>query len=673
VTSYDKSAGFILRKQKKAPAAAPHEGKTLKLLLIPAVCFACYANTIANDYAYDDAVAITENKFTQKGIGGIVDIFRHNTFAGSYQDAPVLERYRPLSLATFAVERDVFGSNPHVSHFINVLLFALSAWVLYVLLKRLFPAPPGAAGFLDVPFLAALLFAVHPVHTEIVANIKGRDEILVLAGSLSATLLVLKYLDGGKLRHWVASLCLFSLAVFSKENAITFLAVVPLTIFYDKRGRWVDALRGVAPLAVASGIFLLARGLALGESGRPAPADILTEPFAYASAAQRIATAFYTLGAYIRLLLFPHPLTIDYYPYHVRVMGWTDIRVWLSVVGHVALAGYALIGLKKRSVVAYGISIYLVTLSIVSNLPFSVGTFMSERFVFVPSVGFAIVAARVLAMPPAAYRKAVVFVLAIALAGKTYARNQVWKDDFTLLTTDAKTSEDSIKANLAAAVTLLLEADKPGSRCSIAECRTRALGHAQKAAELYRSHVDPAHLKGTSYQHVILLLGSAYQANGMAEDALRCYQELIPVATDRASLYETIAATINQSDDVEFRVRSYQEFVKLAPDSFSFNYHLGLLYGKDKNDLGRAVLYFKRAVDIAPKDVNALRGLAHAYTLAKAFDKAAFYFEQLVEADPENPVLLTSLYRLYVDGGNQAKADEVRRRIEAVRPRRGLE
>jgi tetratricopeptide (TPR) repeat protein len=645
------------------------KSKTGKGILLAAICFVCYGNTIANDYAYDDAVVITENQFTQQGIAGIPAIFKHGTFAGSYENVPLLARYRPLSLATFAIERELFGPSPHVAHFGNVLLFALTTLVLYLLLDRVFRNPDGPGGVLDLPFLATLLFAVHPIHTEVVANIKGRDEILMLAGALSATLLALKYLDGRRLRHLGLSFCLFLWALFSKENAITFLAVVPLTVFYYRPGRWRDHLASLLPVLAASAIFLVVRRWVLGAPGLPPPADILTDPFAYAGRGERLATIVYTLGAYLRLLFFPHPLTIDYYPYHVKVTDWSSVAVWLSLAAYVGMAAYALGNVRKRSVVAYGILFYLATLSVVSNLPFSLGTFMSERFMFVPSLGFAVVVAWLLssrAFLPTRYRKTIVLALSLACAVKTYDRNTVWKDDFTLFTTDVKTSADSIKANLAATVTFLEESHKTGQGVRGAEYRARALAHAKKAVTLYREHVAPARLPGTSFGHAVMLLGSTYAANGMLEDALRCYREIVETAPDRAALGTMIQAAINQSDDVDFKIRSYAEFLRLVPDSFSFNYHLGLLYGKDRNDLPSSILYFQRAVDIEPGDVNALRGLAHAYTLAHDYERAAFYFEKIVEQDPSNPSLLRSLRTLYRQSGNRAKEDAVTKRIAKV-------
>jgi tetratricopeptide (TPR) repeat protein len=646
--------------------------KTFKCILISAVCFACYGNTIPNDFAYDDAVVITENKFTQRGIAGIPDIFRNNTFAGSYENVPMLERYRPLSLATFAVEHQLFGPSPRVGHVGNVLLFAFTTLVLFLLLGKVFESRVETRGILDLPFLAALLFAVHPVHTEVVANIKGRDEILALAGALCATLAILKYLDARRVRHLLLAFCLFLLALFSKENAATFLAVIPLTVFYYKKGRWSDYLLCLLPLVVASAIFLVVRRSVLGPHGLPPPADIITDPFAYAGTSERLATIVYTLGAYLRLLVFPHPLTIDYNPYHIDLTNWASAAVWLALAAHVALAGYALWNLRKRSIVAYGILIYLVTLSIVSNLPFSLGTFMSERFVFVPSLGFVIVVARLLsdpAFPPLGYRKAIVLALSLACAAKTVGRNAVWKDDFTLLTTDAKTSAGSIKANMAAAVTFLMESHKTGNAGLADEYRAAALEHSRRAVAIYRDKIDPARSKGTSYSHAVTLLGNCYSENGMLEDALRCYREVLETAADRAGLYDAIQMAINKSDDVDFKIRSYSEFVRLAPESFELNYHLGLLHGKEKNDLPRSVLYFQKAVDIAPTNINALRGLAHAHTLSGNYGKAAQYFEKMVEQEPGNLSFLRALRDLHRQDGNQAKESEVTKRIEELEAR----
>jgi protein O-mannosyl-transferase len=643
---------------------------TFRYVFLAAMCFVFYGNTIGNDYAFDDAVVITENQFTQKGLAGIPAIFANDTFRGSYDGMPTVQRYRPASLATFALEHELFGQNPHVSHFNNVVLLVWLSLVLYALLRKVFADSTGAPGGFELPFVAVLLFIAHPVHTETVANIKGRDELLALAGALSALLLLVRYIDARRRRYLLGAFLLFSLALFSKENAITFLAIAPLTVHFYKKERWTTYLTALLPLAIASAVFLGARSLALAASASaaiPSANDILSEPFAHASTSQRVATAFHTVGRYLGLLVFPHPLTIDYYPFHVQLASWTSIGVWLSVLAVLAATVFAVRGLKRRSIVAYGILFFLITFSVVSNLPFSIGTFLSERFLFTPSLGFVLVVAWLISarMPLRNNRKALlVLALSLACLVKTYGRNQVWKDDFTLFTTDVRTSANSIKGNLAASVSFLMEAQKLGDGALATRYRTSALDHAKKAVSLYQQHLDAEQLKTSSYANAVVLLGDCYGANQMADAALQTYATIFTWSTNREHLVEAIEKTLDKSGDVDFKLKSYAEFLRLDPDSFIFNYRLGYLYGKEKNDLVRSIQYLRRAVELRPTEILALEALSHAYKLSSNFDQAAFHLEKVAAMKPDDPSYARKLLALYRLAGNQVKETALLERLE---------
>lgn len=633
------------------------------------VCFVFYGNTIGNDYAFDDSVVITENQFTEKGIAGIPEIFANNTFRGSYDRTPTVERYRPLSVATFAVEHELFGRNPHISHFINILLLVWLSLLLYALLVKVFAADGGKDGPLDVPFVAALLFIVHPVHSEIVANIKGRDEMMALAGALSATLLVLRYIDTRRRKHLLWAFLLFSAALLSKENAITFLAIVPLTIHLYKKATRASYLWSLLPLVLASAAFLAVRALALRGSPSPPTVDIITEPFAYASASERVATAFYAFGRYLRLLVFPHPLTIDYYPFHLRLANWRQVQVWTSLLIALSSMLYALWRLKSRSVVGYGILFFFITFSAVSNLPFSIGTFMGERFLFMPSLGFILIVAWLIAtrIPLAAQHKGlVVLALSFACLVKTYDRNRTWKDDFTLFTTDVKTSTESIKGNLAASVLFLAQAQKAGDAESSRGYRASALEHARKAVSLYERHLNPEQLKQSSYAHAVLLLGDCYSANEMLDAALRTYREIYVSPADRGHLSDMVDKTISKSYDMDFKIKNYAEFARLDPDDFMFNYRLGYLYGKEKNDLVMSVHYLQKAVEIRPNESLALEALSHAYKLSKNYEQAAVYLERAWALNPNDVSYARKLMQLYRQAGNRAKETELLERLGGV-------
>ena len=159
--------------------------------------FLIYANTWTHDYALDDSIVIVDNVFTSKGLSGIKDLFTSDTFYGFFNQSGKDNlvqggRYRPLSLATFALEVELFGMKPGVSHWINSLLYALLGLLVFSVLNRLFKDQRQGV---VIAFWSTLLFVVHPLHTEVVANIKGRDEILALGFALLALDSAIKYLD----------------------------------------------------------------------------------------------------------------------------------------------------------------------------------------------------------------------------------------------------------------------------------------------------------------------------------------------------------------------------------------------------------------------------------------------------------------------------------------------
>jgi protein O-mannosyl-transferase len=157
----------------------------IKRLLIPAailliISFLLYAKSLSFGYVLDDLMVIEKNAYTQKGFGGLSKIFSEDSFTGYFgTQAKLLEggRYRPLSLATFAAEIGMFGPNkPFWGHFFNIICYWLTALLLYMVLERLVPTREGQKWYMSVGMWASVLFLLHPLHSEAVANIKGRDE-----------------------------------------------------------------------------------------------------------------------------------------------------------------------------------------------------------------------------------------------------------------------------------------------------------------------------------------------------------------------------------------------------------------------------------------------------------------------------------------------------------------
>ena len=155
------------------PKSTVNSADKLIYFLLLLVSFVVYGNSIRNDYGFDDSYVVTANKNVQKGVAGIEDILQM-PYA---QFGDIKLDYRPIVLVSFALEHQFFNDNPHISHFINVLLYALCLLVLYRVLIVVFHLNKEYA---FLPFLITLFFAVHPIHTEIVNSLKNRDELFVM-------------------------------------------------------------------------------------------------------------------------------------------------------------------------------------------------------------------------------------------------------------------------------------------------------------------------------------------------------------------------------------------------------------------------------------------------------------------------------------------------------------
>ena len=166
-----------------------------QVMILLSIAFGFYFNSLYNQYALDDGVVIKHNQYVQQGFSGIPKILTSDSYQSLYNEmhsGQMLSggRYRPLSEVLFAVEHQFFGDDPFVGHLLNVIYFLCCVFfLLYFLSKCFFIHVPGGS---DMAFLAALLFVIHPIHTEVVANIKSSDELLSLLFILLTLIFVYK-------------------------------------------------------------------------------------------------------------------------------------------------------------------------------------------------------------------------------------------------------------------------------------------------------------------------------------------------------------------------------------------------------------------------------------------------------------------------------------------------
>lgn len=652
--------------------------KQAHCLFLLILSFMLYANTLNHDFTQDDAIVIYDNMYTAKGIQGISGILAYDTFKGFFKQEgkeKLVEggRYRPFTLIMFAIENQVFGTvkkddlgNPvkdkdgdtlyeyskPVGHFINILLYALTGILIYLLLLKILGSTLKQEGAYFVALLTATLFVLHPIHTEAVANIKGRDEIMALFGSLAAVWFSWKAFEKKSVLWDVAAAILFLIALFSKENAITFIVILPLIYRVFTNASLAAIGMRIIPFVAAAVIFLMKRAEAIGGGFPSQPNEMMNNPFLKVvgntylpfTGAEKFATNMYTLGKYISLMIFPHPLTHDYYPRAVGVMTFGDWQVGLSILLYAAIFWLAFKSWKSNKIVSFGILFYLITLSIVSNFVFPVGTHMAERFVFMPSLGFCLVIAALAWKWTSGDTKKRLYpllaglgVVALLFAGKTIVRNTAWKDNYTLFTNDLKYSPNSAKLLNSVGGTLSEKAAKDTVETSRRQTLTEAIGHLQKALTIH-----------PNYKNAYLLLGNCYLYMKEYDKAIASYQNALKLDNsygealkNMALAYQTGGKYFGETmHDVDKALQYLNEANRLEPNNFETLRLLGVANGVlaqmrlDAAANQRAIEFFTQALAINPKDGSTLWDLGTAYATGNNPAKAEEYYQKAEQAEP---------------------------------------
>ncbi len=204
--------------------------KRILNIFIIAFAFLLFGNTLNNSYNLDDELVTKNHRHTSKGFSAIPDIFTSPYYEDEYGYA---YEYRPITLTSFAIEHQFFGESPGISHFINVLLYALTGIMLWTLLSILFQ---NMNSFLTL--LITLLFIAHPLHTEVVANIKNRDEILALLFVLVSWFFAYKSTKEKIIQNSTLAILFFVVAILSKQSILLSGFLIPVSlIFFSKSSK----------------------------------------------------------------------------------------------------------------------------------------------------------------------------------------------------------------------------------------------------------------------------------------------------------------------------------------------------------------------------------------------------------------------------------------------------
>ena len=350
------------------------------------------------------------------------------------------QMYRPLPLASFALTWAVVGDHPLLFHAMNLVWHAGVAVIVTALALRS-PSPEGRGGqgVRTEALIAGLVFAVHPVHVEAIANVIGLGELMAAAGVCLAV-----YAAIVRQNVMLSSLGLL-LGLLSKENAV----VAPGLILWAwivglSRPSQRRMLEFAASWVVIAGAYLAVRGIVLAPYARlHATAPVfLGETFL----AGRL-TAVAALSDVVRLLVLPVTLRVDYSPgERTIVRSLVDGRFALGLLCLALWVVLLVLAWRKgRKVEAFGLGWIAIAFLPISNLLFSTGVLMAERTLYLPSVGLALAAGAALARLPASRLRLIIPLLVLAGGIRSAARVSVWRDDLAVTTSILEDSPESYR------------------------------------------------------------------------------------------------------------------------------------------------------------------------------------------------------------------------------------
>ena len=580
-----------------------------------------YANTLGHDYCYDDSSAITENSLVRGGLKNIGSIFTTEYRYGYESRHNTGDLYRPLSLAVFALVWQIAPDRPWLYHLVNVLLYGLTGWLLWITWRRILAASP--------PVLAAaavLLFMAHPVHTEAVANIKSLDEILALLFFTAALYGLWRFFDGRQ-RGWLAgAVVCYGLALFSKESAITFLAVFPLTIWFFTDRKMSENIKLSALFLIPAALFLAVRTAVLSAQGAEAGSSILTNFIGFApDAAGRLASAFMMCAYYLRALVFPYQLVCDLgYP-QLAPVSFADGRALAGGLACIGMAVFALCTLRRKHFLSFAILLFFATFSLYSNIAYLIGTSYGERLLYAPSLGFAFALAWCLhwvfrqgKTGSLALFWAACAVLLVLYGAKTVTRNPDWKDDFTLFAADITTSPDSAHLNFNYGKKLLTKGyDKKKGLMLDASLVEQAIQRFSKSLRLYQPNFEAYGERGWSYVR-LKKYDLAYA------DYMKAL-ELNPKSAQALSALGYLCRNFrNEPDRAE---GLYRQAITADPRFVEPRRNLGALLAS-RQDFEQALKVWKEALAIAPGDARLHNFIGHAYSDMGRPDEARPWLEK---------------------------------------------
>lgn len=575
-----------------------------KSTLMPfwAFLLACilYANALEGEFIWDDHVLVVQNP-SIKHWRDLPDLFSRPFFASSVHEAYLREEdyYRPIVLLSFLFDYSLFSLKPWGYHGTNLFLHGINAMLVFFLLKRLF-------GEKIIALVASLLFSAHPLQSDVVTYISGRTDSVAFFFGLLCLLLHLKARESQGLRKLGIALVgygCFLLALLSKESALAFLFLIGAMEALPFKSRPREIFLSLVPyVLLTTGYLVLYRQVL---SFTP---TLLGEEWPF-----RFLSAFQGVTLYEQLLLLPiHQHKERFLPMVQSLMNFNALFAFFLTMVLILLALA-----RTHSRASYALLWFFLALLPVSNIvpiyPSQKFLFVSEQFLYVPSLGPFILLGLGLERAFKGQRKRLFKALAVALlfclSLLTIRRNTDWKEEETFY--------------------------------------KKTLLYSPQSARIHNN------------------LGLVYERKAKDLEAIKEYQEALSLNPHYSIASYNLGRLYERREELDLALTAYEKALEAMPNWAQAHFGLGNVYlGMGKDDL--AIRYYLKALELQPSFAQAHHNLSLAYLNKRWLVKAQEEVNKALQQEPTSPAYHVTLSLIYEEMGKKEEAEASMERARAL-------
>ncbi len=630
-------------------------------LIIFILCFILYSNTLFNDFVYDDNFQVKDN-FWIRDFRFIPEMFLKDVWHFRSPDW-ISNYYRPMMHVIYLLSYQIFSLKPWGYHLINILFHAgVSIMVFLVTDKLLKHMKSGELyenkGFLSIPFITAIIFAIHPIHSEVVAWISAIPDLSYSLFYLLGFYFYLKFKDGSKISYTI-SIISFLFALFCKEPAVTFILIIFIYDFIRKKeGDRVQSLEEYVPFIMAFIVYLGFRFHALkGFSAFQSHPELSTY--------QYIINIFPLFMDYIIKIFAPFNLNIFNVFHPVKQIY--EIKSIISLLIVFLYIFLLAISYKKNKLFFFGLVFFVIPLLPALYIPGLGESPLAERYAYLPLFGFAlcisIVIFRFVVVPK--YRFPIIIIIisiGLVFSYLTIKRNKVWKNDLTLWTDTVNKSPEWRRGiiQLAIAYEKMGDIDKPIELLqkliktypddyegySELGVIFALKGRLDDAIEMYRKAIE----KNPNDYYSFFNMGKAFYDKGLKKEALEAFNNALKLNPRMAEAYVNAGIVLGEFGQIEKASENFIKALELKPGLAQAHYNLGNYY-QFKGNSDDALRHYEYALKINPGYLKARVNLARILILKSSLNEAKEHLNIVVKYDPKDIDIKYSLGEIFYSLG----------------------